>query len=251
VPYEIWDYQFPTEYNGLMTVHFPAGVQTLNGEQVLQYVRTRHGSSDFDRMRRQQQVIQALQDRVTRADFIPKAPGFLLVAKDCVQTDLSVNEIVGLFSSFRDISQDSIRLTVIDETYSYPWMTAAGADVLLPDELAIRRLVSELGLAEGTGAAPVAQGLQVRLFSNSGQDANFASAAQALSQAGFTILEGGVAANPSGHTLVLDYGDGSAGAALAEALGLRDIQVLRQPKPPALPEGLAADILLWTSGTAS
>ncbi len=90
VPYEIWAYQYPTESNGYMTVHVPAGPQLLNGAQVLQYVRTRHGSSDFERMRRQQQIIEALQARVTRADFIPKAPGFLLVARDCVQTNLSV-----------------------------------------------------------------------------------------------------------------------------------------------------------------
>jgi len=250
VPYEIWDHQYPTESNGYMTVHFPAGPQKLSGEQVLQYVRTRHGSSDFERMRRQQQIIAALQARVTRADFIPKAPGFLLVARDCVQTNLSVNEMIGLWSDFHDISRDAVRLTVIDETYSYPWITSAGADVLLPNEAAIQQLVADLGLGDREGDAALAQGLQVRLFSNNSEDVNYASAAHALSQAGYTISQGGVATNTSGHTLVLDYGDGSVGANLAEALGLESVQVLRQPKAPGLPEELAADVLLWSSGTA-
>jgi len=56
--------------------------------------------------------------------------------------------------------------------------------------------------------------------------------------------------NASGHTLVLDYGDGSAGTSLAQALGLDSVQILRQPKPPGLAEELAADVLLWTTGAA-
>ncbi len=250
VPYEIWDYQYPTESNSYMTVHFPAGPQLLGGEQVLQYVRTRHGSTDFERMRRQQQVVEALQERVTRADFIPKAPGFLLVARDCVHTNLSVNEMIGLWSDFHDIKRDAVRLTVIDEAYSYPWITSAGADVLLPNEVAIRQLVGELGLGDRQGEIVLARGLQVRLFSNSSEDVNYAIAAQALSQAGFTIAQGGVMDNASGHTLVLDYGDGSAGTSLAQALGLDSVQILRQPKPPGLAEELAADVLLWTTGAA-
>ncbi|MGI6207812.1 MAG: LCP family protein [Anaerolineae bacterium] len=250
VPYEIWDYQFPTEDNQYMTVHFPAGRQLLNGEQVLQYVRTRHGSSDFERMRRQQQVLEALQDRVTRPDFIPKVPGFLLLARDCIQTNLSVSDMFSLWSAFGDLNRDAVSLTVLDETYSYPWITTAGADVLLPNEAAIHGLVSELGLRDEASGEEMAQGLQVRLFSNSSQDANFASAAAIVDQAGFTVWQGGVADNPTGHTLVIDYSDGSAGAALAEALGLDDLQVIPQPKPPNLPEDLVADVLLWASETA-
>lgn len=250
VPYEIWDHQYPTEDNGYMTVHFAAGPQVLDGEQVLQYVRTRHGSTDFERMRRQQQVIEALQARVTQPDFIPKAPGFLLLARDCVQTNLTVSDMLGLWSAFRNIGRNSVRLSVLDETYSYPWITSAGADVLLPNEPAIEQLVSDLGLRDDAGGEEMAHGLQVRLFSNSSQDANFASAAEVVGQSGFTVWQGGVAENATGHTVVIDYGDGSAGAVLAEALGLDGLQVLTQPKPPNLPENLVADVLLWASDTA-
>ncbi|NPV06621.1 MAG: LCP family protein [Anaerolineae bacterium] len=247
VPYEIWDPLYPTENNGYMTVHFPAGPQVLDGERVLQYVRTRHGSSDFDRMRRQQQVIESLQARVTRPDFIPKAPGFLLLARDCVHTNLSVSDMLSLWSAFHHIDREAVRLAVLDENYTYPWITTAGADVLLPNDPAIERLVSHLGLSDEADGQGLAQGLQIRLFSNSSQDANFASAAEALTQSGFSIWQGGVAENATGHTVVIDYGDGSAGVALARALGLDDLHVLTQPKPPGLPEGLVADVLLWAS----
>ncbi len=251
IPYEIWDFQYPTEDNQFMTVHFSPGLQILNGEQVLQYIRTRHGSSDFDRMRRQQQVIEAVRARVTRADFIPKAPGFLLLARDCVRTNLSVSEMVSLWSSFRDIGGNDVTLSVIDETYTYPWITGAGAEVLLPNDAAIQGLVHDLGLAQVGPSTPLARGLQIRLYAAGAQDPNFAAATQALAAADITVWEGGVAENPCGHTVILDYGDGQAGLQVAEVLGLDSISVLRLPRPPAVPREIEVDVMLWTSGSGN
>jgi len=41
-----------------------AGKQTLDGETALLYIRSRFSSSDFDRIRRQQQVLLAIKDKV-------------------------------------------------------------------------------------------------------------------------------------------------------------------------------------------
>lgn len=59
--------QYPLCYNknnecgGVFTV--PAGDVTLSGEQALCYVRARYTSSDFDRARRQQEVIESLKKK--------------------------------------------------------------------------------------------------------------------------------------------------------------------------------------------
>ena len=45
--------------------HVPAGSSNLDGESALYYVRSRYSSSDFDRMRRQQQVIDSLKTKAT------------------------------------------------------------------------------------------------------------------------------------------------------------------------------------------
>lgn len=52
---EQWGYAFS----------LPAGENMLNGEQALYYVRSRYSTSDFDRSRRQQQVILAIKNRVS------------------------------------------------------------------------------------------------------------------------------------------------------------------------------------------
>jgi LCP family protein required for cell wall assembly len=60
VPKYILDEEYPTEDFQTMRVEFQPGVQRMDGTRALQYARTRHADSDFDRGARQQQVIQAI-----------------------------------------------------------------------------------------------------------------------------------------------------------------------------------------------
>ncbi|MHB0877352.1 MAG: LCP family protein [Anaerolineae bacterium] len=250
VPNEIWDYQYPTEDNQYMTVHFAAGPQTLDGEQTLQYIRTRHGSTDFERIRRQQQVIDALRERALSADFVTRVPGLLRLARDCINTNVSVSEMLALWQAFGSANHAPVQYAAIDETLSYPWVTMAGADVLLPNTPGIVELVADLGLAESQPATALAQGLQIRLFAGSETDPGFAAAAEALTDAGYVVVQGGVSENDVEHTVVMDYSGGEQGAKLAKVLGLESAQVLNVPRPASAPALLAADILLGVASTA-
>ena len=53
---------------------FPAGVNHLNGQRALMFARTRKGDNDFERARRQQQLIIATVDAV-RAKGVAILPG--------------------------------------------------------------------------------------------------------------------------------------------------------------------------------
>jgi len=247
VPHDIWDYQYPTEDKGYTTIHFAAGKQVLNGERVLQYVRTRHGASDFERIRRQQQVLKALRARVTRPDFLPRIPGLLMLASDCISTNLSLSEIYSLYTTFKDAPDDSLTFAAIDEASSYPWTTTIGAEVLLPNQQAIEELVRDLGIRQQAPAYHVAQGLQIRIYASRSQDPGFAAATQLLLESGFDVWEGGVRENPCGHTVILDYSNGEYGTDIAGTIGLSDINVLNVPRTPDVPPQVVADILLWSS----
>jgi hypothetical protein len=60
VPETIHDDQYPAENYGFQTVHFDAGEQVLSPEQITQYMRVRHGGTDFDRGERQSVIINAM-----------------------------------------------------------------------------------------------------------------------------------------------------------------------------------------------
>jgi LCP family protein required for cell wall assembly len=60
VPHTIIDAEYPTPDGGTVTIQFDPGVQHMDGAQALIYARTRHGSDDYQRAERQQQVVTAL-----------------------------------------------------------------------------------------------------------------------------------------------------------------------------------------------
>jgi LCP family protein required for cell wall assembly len=60
VPKHIVDYAYPTANYGTMQVEFQPGPQQMDGQTALIYARTRHADSDFDRSKRQQQVLRAI-----------------------------------------------------------------------------------------------------------------------------------------------------------------------------------------------
>lgn len=56
---DIKDTEFPDSNYGVRTVEFHKGIQKLTGQQLLDYARTRHETTDFDRSTRQRQIMTA------------------------------------------------------------------------------------------------------------------------------------------------------------------------------------------------
>jgi polyisoprenyl-teichoic acid--peptidoglycan teichoic acid transferase len=91
------------------------GRQVLNGEQALGFVRHRvdrrghaYDSSDFDRNRRQQEVIRAVADKVTSMNGLRNAFAILETAGQHIKTDLSKEQITGLALDFTSFSSERI-----------------------------------------------------------------------------------------------------------------------------------------------
>jgi LCP family protein required for cell wall assembly len=77
-------------------VHFPAGVNHLNGDRALIFARTRKGDNDFERARRQQLLIAGAVDAV-RERGVANLPKLLGVAGRFVKTDLPLKAAPLLF----------------------------------------------------------------------------------------------------------------------------------------------------------
>jgi hypothetical protein len=135
-------------------VDIPAGVQRMDGKTALQYARARHGSSDFDRARRQQEVLKAVRDKVLSLNIpLTRIPEILKLVGDSVQTDLSLNEMYALAKVGRELSTD-IRSAVIDENLTTPQTTPDGAAVLIPNRTKIRDLLNTLFGGPAPTASP-------------------------------------------------------------------------------------------------
>jgi LCP family protein required for cell wall assembly len=90
VPGAIYDYAYPTEDYGTMEITFEQGRQHMDGERALQYARTRHGSSDFRRAERQQQIIVALFRKLFNPVNWWRIPAVYTAIITNVETDLTL-----------------------------------------------------------------------------------------------------------------------------------------------------------------
>jgi LCP family protein required for cell wall assembly len=141
---EIWDYQYPDGQLGYTTVHIPEGTQLMNGRMALQYARTRHGGTDFDRLRRQQQVIMAVRDKALRLDLLPRIPALAATMGHTVSTNLQLGEVITLAQIAAQIDAEDIHFAVIDETMTVPIVLDNGADVLFLERDKLRGIVEEI-----------------------------------------------------------------------------------------------------------
>jgi LCP family protein required for cell wall assembly len=127
---------YPDEGTGYDPFYLPAGQHHLDGNIALKYARSRHGTGDFDRAKRQQQVILAARDQVVRLNQLPRlvanGPGILNTLGDSVQTDLGFDQAVELAQIVNTIPLEAYRGAVIDQSYTQPYTTDSGAQVLIP-----------------------------------------------------------------------------------------------------------------------
>lgn len=140
----IWDDRYPTEDCGYQTIRFDVGEYQMNGEQALQYARSRHYSSDFSRMRRQQQVLLAIYEKATSLEVIPRLPELWAAKGDAIQTDLSLLDVLKLARIGMQIDKENIRFGVIDESMTYNMVTPKGWQVLNWDRVKVGQLIQEL-----------------------------------------------------------------------------------------------------------
>jgi LCP family protein required for cell wall assembly len=127
---------YPDEGTGYDPFYLPAGQHQLDGKTALKYARSRHGTGDFDRAQRQQQVILAARDQVVRLNQLPRlianGPEILNTLGDSVRTDLNFDQAVQLAQIVNAIPLEAYRGAVIDQSYTQPYTTDSGAQVLIP-----------------------------------------------------------------------------------------------------------------------
>ncbi len=118
----------------------------MDGFTALCYVRMRHVTGDFDRMRRQQEVVLAIFNRVLSLDGISRAPELYTQFRRHVETDLEIDEILPLLPLAARLSTDPsqiARLEVGPSMGSLWRVPYSGASVILPDWDAIETMLHE------------------------------------------------------------------------------------------------------------
>ena len=83
------DYRYPHGY-----VTIPKGRVKMDADTILWYVRSRKTTNDLARNHRQQEVLQAIGEKLLSMNAVRRAPEFYSFYKDNVTTDLSFTDMI-------------------------------------------------------------------------------------------------------------------------------------------------------------
>ena len=120
------------------------GLVSLDSDWALWYVRARYNSSDFERMRRTQEVIGAVLNKVLSPAGMVKMPALLSIYESEVESNISPNQILPMVRLAVGFNFDEdVRRYNIGRNETTSWTTAQGAAVLLPNIAAIQALLQE------------------------------------------------------------------------------------------------------------
>ncbi|MFA5010004.1 MAG: LCP family protein [Patescibacteria group bacterium] len=250
---DLVDSSYPADSgDGVQLFEVKAGSYTMDGEMALKYARSRHSTSDFDRARRQQDLLMAIRAKASDLNLLT-APTKMLeindIIKDHLMTNLSKDELIRVMKLLADFDPTMITNKVMDEASGllYGGKNDAGAYVLRPvgdDYGKIETFVSETlakSPSDQTEPEVEATPLKVEVLNGTSVTGLAGKAAEKLRTAGHTITK--VANNSTkGIAKTMVYGDASLSAslqALANSLG-----ATVSTETVTLPAGTEARVIL-------
>jgi len=210
------------------------GLVHMDGSLALWYARSRQRSNDFDRGRRQQEVLRAIYAQALEVDAIAHVPQLYNDFRATVATDLSLGTLLQLTPLAVHLSNADIRSYYVGHDYVTGWTTPGGASVLLPNGPALQAM---LGQALAFSArAPEAESLSIEVRNGAPYAGWDSLAAERLNYAGYTTRLAPADHNNYTGSLLYDLTttqDPNRAAALLDLLGLPQTAVVSAPMPEA------------------
>jgi polyisoprenyl-teichoic acid--peptidoglycan teichoic acid transferase len=175
----VYDPAYPTsDGRGNLNLYMPPGMQRMNGQDALAYVRSRHGSTDFDRAARQQRLFSSLRDQTDLASLF--APGALDRLVDIVtghvRTNIPPRMIPRLVSLAQEVDLERrVSLVLSPPKYGrecFACEEANGQYVVIPDIRRIRAAAQDVlagnARADRTRQRIEAEGAVVHVLNGTG-----------------------------------------------------------------------------------
>ncbi|MDX1995626.1 MAG: LCP family protein [bacterium] len=218
-------------------VILPIGYYEMTGRQALWYARSRNNSSDFDRGRRQQQILLALYRQLASTGQLnlTNLPTLWNQALAVVETDLQLDDMIGLLPIALNFDFSRLETFTLVRTYhTTPWQTPDGDFVQLPVYETLRPLLEDF-YQPPTESQVVVEGATVSVLNGSGNAAWDQVAAERLAQEGFRAASGGDApATETGQTILIDRTGRQKGGSLntlAQLLNVSQENIRIEPDP--------------------
>ncbi|GAB4549106.1 MAG: hypothetical protein Fur002_26170 [Anaerolineales bacterium] len=224
----------PNDENNWWLYTVGPGKVFMDGDLALWYARARSKSNDFDRGRRQQEVLRALFNKALQSGTFGKIPQLYSDLSSSIVTDLGIGEALRLAPYALNFTNANIRGYYIRPPYVTSWTTPGGAAVLLPNEEPLRQM-----LAEAETLSPVAvarKAVTIELQNGTTLASYDALAASRLNYAGYQTFLSPAARQDYGASVLVDFTsaqDANQQRAILNALNLYSASVISLPNGSA------------------
>ncbi len=211
------------------------GVQHMEGDLALWYARSRKRSSDYDRSRRQHQVLRAIFDKALRLEMLARVPELYTQYVSIVKTDLGLGDLLQFVPMAPQLDKARIKSRFIGRGQVLPWTTPGGAAVLLPDRAAITALMAEAFVAPPTNVLERAA-TTVEIWNGTGHADWTALAADNLAWSGLSPFPTTSQLSNQAVTQIYDYSTSAKNSRLADLKALfhvKDENIIAAPDPLA------------------
>jgi len=140
-PVDDIDLTRPIEENYYLRT-LPVGYYEMNGFDALWYARTRRVADDFDRGRRQQQILRAIYRKARDTGQLANFPVLWNQVMEVVETNIPLDVAVGLLPIALNLEPGKIEnFTLIRTYHTTPWQPPSGDFVQLPVYEPIQQLM--------------------------------------------------------------------------------------------------------------
>lgn len=211
----------PASPSGTTDVDWEPGIHHLDGKHALWYARSRWSTSDFDRHRRQQQVLRGLYRRAMSLGIIPKIPSIWSAWRDSVSTDLDLQGLIRLGAIGARLDTTYIKSRFVDQSVLTSWRGPEGMYLLLPDHEALASLVrSALAPPQPVERRPL---WRVEVVNGAPRGDWGLVAAERLRWEGFGVVDVRAADGPQIRTQIIDLttaSDPGSATALSQLMRL-------------------------------
>jgi LCP family protein required for cell wall assembly len=133
------------ECRGELLTYQPGGSYNMDGGEALCYVRMRLWGGDFDRMRRQQEVVRAVFSKLLTLNGLARIPQLYSQFYNTFFTDIELTDLLPLAPAAVQIGTDPTRIRhfTVDRDLVDSWRTPSGGAVLLPKRSGIQLMLME------------------------------------------------------------------------------------------------------------
>ena len=120
------------------------GITHMDGETALWYVRARMTTNDFDRLRRAQEVIVAIGQKLLSRQALTHIPNIYAAYRDSVTTNLTLEDLLGLQPLLEAVNQDRVqRYNIPYQDITQWWEPGTGYYYLIPKTEPIQQLLQQ------------------------------------------------------------------------------------------------------------